>query len=427
MLKFITFFCTFSFLFVGFANAQIRTASFAGRDSVVVLDDLIQEALQNNPQIKSAEQQWRAVQRRVPQVSSLEDPIFSYTRWLSSVETRVGPQENVFMLSQRFPFFGKLRLKGDMANQDAVGAEQKYQATVRDVVYKLKLAYYDLYWIDQSLLILQEYQRLLQDFQRVAERKYATGTGIQVNVLKAQVEISTIEERRLNFEKMREGAVARLNALLARQQRRPVGFVGAIDTSLFQISEQELIQQAIQQRQELKSAEAMIQKSEYAISLSKRNYWPDLNFSLSYVSIPGGRTAAPDNGKDAWSINAGINLPIWLGRRNAAVDEAQAVLVSNREDYENLQNEVEAEIKDLFARLKTAERTVNLYAQQLIPDAERTLQSALASYQTGTLDFLTLLDSERMLLNFRLAYVKELANYRQQVAGLERAVGGELP
>ncbi|NIV04326.1 TolC family protein, partial [Candidatus Saccharibacteria bacterium] len=140
----------------------------SGRDSAIILESLVQEALRNNPQIKSAEQQWRSVQRRVPQVSSLDDPILSYTRWGSSVETRVGPQENVFMLSQRFPFLGKLSLKGDMANQDATAAEQEYQATVRDVIYKLKLAYYDLYWIDQSLSILEEYQQLLRDFQRVA-------------------------------------------------------------------------------------------------------------------------------------------------------------------------------------------------------------------------------------------------------------------
>lgn len=416
----------FGFLFVSFSNAQTQKSSFGSGDSAVVLAELVQQAVQNNPQIKSAEQQWRAVQQRAPQVSSLDDPMLSYTRWGSSVETRVGPQENVFMLSQRFPFFGKLSLKEDIANQDATAAELKYQATVRDVVYKVKQVYYDLFWIDRSLLILEEYSQLLRDFQRVAETKYATGTGIQANVLKAQVEISSIEERRLNFEKLREGAVARVNALLARERNAPVPFVGSIDTTLFDVSESELVQQAVDKQQELKSAVAMIQKSEYAIQLSKRNYWPDLKLNFSYITIPAGQTAAPDNGKDAWAINAGINLPIWLGRRTAAVHEAEAMLFANRENYENLKNEVEAEIKDLYARLQTARRTVNLYAQQLIPDAERTLQSALSSYQTGTLDFLTLLDSERLLLNFRLAYAKELANYRQQVAGLERAVGGEL-
>ena len=426
MLKLITICFTFSILFAGSANAQIQMGLFSGRDSVAVLDELIQEALRNNPQIKSAEQQWRAVQQRVPQVSSLDDPVFSYTRWVSSVETRVGPQENVFTLAQRVPFFGKLSLKGDMANQDAMSAQQKYLATVRDVVYKVKLAYYDLYWIDKSLLVLDQYQQLLQDFLRVAERKYATGAGIQANVLKARVEISTIEERRLNFGELWEGAVARLNALLDRGVS-PIGFVGAIDTTLFEHNEQDLVQRAMEQREELKSAEAMIQKSKYAIRLSKRNYWPDLNLNFSYITIPGGRTSAPDNGKNAWSVNAGINIPIWLGRRKAAVDEAQAMLVSTKETYENLKNGVEAEIKDLYARLQTAQQTVNLYVQRLIPDAERTLRSALASYQTGILDFLTLLDSLRMLLNFQLAYTKELANYRQQVAGLQRAVGGELP
>lgn len=427
MFKLIIFLCLFGFCLVGSSASQIQMRQAGHLDSMVALRDLIIEAKQNNSQIKSAERQWHAIGRRVPQVSSMEDPMFSYSRWLSNVETRVGPQQNVFMLSQRFPFFGKLSLKGDMTNQDAAASEQKYMATVRDVVYKLKSAYYDLYWIDQSLLILLEYQRLLRNFQSVAERKYATGTGIQANILKAKVEISSIEERRLNFDRMRVGAAARLNALLAREQSTPVGFVGAIDSTLFEAGEAELIQKAIEERQELNSAEAMIQKSEYAISLSKRNYWPDLNFSLTYITIPSGRTLAPDNGKDAWSINAGINLPIWLGRRNAAVDEAQAMLVSNREHYENLKNEVAAEIKDLLARLKTAERTINLYAEQLIPDAERTLRSVLASYQTGTLDFLSLLDSERLLLGFRLAYAKELANYHQQAAGLERAVGGELP
>ncbi|NIW00021.1 TolC family protein [Candidatus Saccharibacteria bacterium] len=226
---------------------------------------------------------------------------------------------------------------------------------------------------------------------------------------------------------MRQGAVARLNALLDRERSATVGFVGTIDTALLQIDETELIETAIAEREELQSAQAMIQKAEYGISLAKRNYWPDFNLKFSYITVPGGKTLAPDNGTDAWSISVGINLPIWLGRRNAAVDEARAMRVSNRENFENLKNEVEAEIKDLFARLKTAERTINLYNQQLIPDAERTLQSTLASYRTGALDFLDLLDSERMLLNFRLAYVKELANYRQIVAGLEKAAGGELP
>lgn len=391
----------------------------------VSLDALIQEALQNNPMIQSMDQRVRAAEQRAPQVSALDDPMLSYTRWISSVETRVGPQENVLMLSQRLPFFGKLGLRGDMAEQDAAATQQAYSATRRDIVFRVKHAFYDLYWIDQSLAILDEYQRLLQSFQQVAARKYATGTGIQANVLKAQVEISSIDERRLNFSKMREGAVARLNALLGREQAVAIGAVSIVDTALYAKAEQELLQSAYTARQELLAAEAMVAKADLGIKLARKNYWPDLSLAATYITIPSGRTMAPDNGKDPWSIQAGINLPIWLGKRRAAVDEAQATRVANQLHQENLRNEIAAEIRDLFARLKTGEQTLRLYREQLLPDAERTLQSSQSSYQTGTLDFLSLLDSERMLLQFRLAYVKELANYRQQVAALERTVGSE--
>ena len=89
------------------------------------LERLIEEALKNNPEIKSAERRWRASQERPIQVSTLPDPVFSYSRFGQSVETRVGPQENVFVLSQSIPFPGKLGLKGKMAKQDALAEEQQ--------------------------------------------------------------------------------------------------------------------------------------------------------------------------------------------------------------------------------------------------------------------------------------------------------------
>ena len=160
------------------------------------LDMLVEEALQNNTEIKSAERLWRAYLERPTQVSTLPDPMFSYSRFGANVETRVGPQENVLALSQEIPFPGKLSLKGKMANQDALAAEHKYEATKRDVVFKVKQTYYDLYWVDQSIAILNQYLVLLKDFTRVAEQKYATGQGIQANVLKTQVEISSTLERK---------------------------------------------------------------------------------------------------------------------------------------------------------------------------------------------------------------------------------------
>ncbi len=391
------------------------------------LEQLIREALEKNPEIKAAQRRWQAALHRPSQVSALPDPMFTYSRFGKSVETRVGPQENVFALSQSIPFPGKLGLKGKMANQDAVAAEQGYEATKRDVVFRIKQAYYDLYWIDRSLAILQEYIVLLQDFTRVAEQKYATGQGIQASVLKSQVEISSTLERKLRFQKMRDGVVARLNALLDRPETSPLGQATIIDTSRVSLQQEALVRQALAQREELLATRAIIGKSEYMKRLAKREYLPDFRLTANYIDVSKGVSTAPDAGKNAWSVMVGLNLPIWLGKRKAAVREADELLVSNKLRYDNLENQVKAEIRDLFSQLEITSQTLDLYEQGLLTQAESSLQSALSSYRTGKLDFLNLLDAERMLLNLKLAYVKEQAGYRKQLAALERTVGGELP
>lgn len=396
-------------------------------DDAVKLEALIAEAVENNPAIAAARERWSAAGERPAQVSSLPDPMLSYRRWLSSVETRVGPQENVFMLSQRIPFPGKLDLKSRMAAEDAFAEGKRYEATVRDVVYKVSTAYYDLYRIDRSLRILDDYLVLLKDFSRIAEQRYATGRGIQANVLKSQVEISSILQRRLAFERMREGVVARVNALLGRSMETPLGVVAAIDTTRLDISGSALAEQALLEREELRMTEAMIRKSEFKEALARREFLPDFNVQGSYITIPRESSMFPDAGKDAFSLMVGVNLPIFRGRRRAAVDEARQMISANTLAYRNLENSVRSEIADLVFQIETTAKTLDLYEQGLLVQAESSLQSAISAYGTGNLDFLGLLDAERMLLQLKLAYVKEQSGYRKQIAALARAVGGDLP
>ncbi len=391
------------------------------------LDHLVKLALENNPEIKAAERRWRAAEARPAQVSTLPDPMLSYSRFGSSVETRVGPQENAFVLSQSIPFPGKLGLRGDIARQDAVAEAQKSEATRRDVVFKVKQAYYDLYWIDSSIAILTQYVDVLRDFTTVAEQKYATGQGIQANVLKSQVELSSTLEKRLGFEKLREGAAARLNALLNRPQSTEVPPATALNLIRVDYDKQALVEYALAQREELLATQAMIDKSHFMRRLARKNFFPDFSLQANYIDISEGQSIAPDAGKNAWSVMLGLNLPIWLGKRKAAVREADEMISSNKLSEENLANQIMSEIEDLYYRLELSRKTLDLYEQGLITQAESSLESATASYRTGQLDFLSLLDAERMLLNLHLGFEKEQASYQKTIAALERAVGGELP
>lgn len=392
----------------------------------VSLDKLIQTAVQNNPAIQAAEKRYLALMNIPDQVSALPDPMLSYTRWIENVETRVGPQENVFMLSQRIPFPGKLGLKGEIANQDAVAAQHQLSAVQRDVIFKVKSTYYSLYKVDRSMQILEQYLDLLRDFAQVATTKYSTGQGIQAHVLKAHVEISNIMARQLSFEKMRSSVVTKMNALLDKPTSSPIRLVVEIDSGRVQIDENKLLQRVLAQRQELLANQSMIQKAEFAKKLAKKNYYPDFNIQATYISIPKVNDMFSDAGKDPFGIMVGVNLPIWFGARKAGVNQAEENILAQNLKYENLKNQVQAEVADITFQIKTLAETLDLYEQGLLTQAESSLQSATAAYQTGKLDFLNLLDAERMLLQLRLAYTNEQANYANQVAALERAIGGEF-
>jgi cobalt-zinc-cadmium efflux system outer membrane protein len=410
-------------ILVGLGTPGALLAQTGGSQSLN-LDSLVTEALNSNPQIRAARQRSVAAGQRSPQVSALPDPMVTYTRWLSSPETRVGPQQDIFMLSQPVPFPGKLGLMGDMADADAAAAGAQYEAVRRDIVFNVKQAYYDLYWIDRSVRILDDYLSLLRDFSKVAERKYATGEGIQASVLKSQVEISNVIERKLSFDRMRKGAAARLNALLNRPVDSALAPAALIDTSEVEVSESLLVRQALDQRQELKVAEEMIQKSGFMKDLARKEYFPNFNLQASYITVSKKNSMASDAGKDAYSIGIGLSLPIQFGRRVAATEEAEATDQANRLTYENLKNSVEAEIADLCFQLQSTQQTLDLYSQGLLVQAQTSLESAVSAYQTGKLDFLSLLDSERMVLQAKLGYVKEQSNYGKIAAALERAVGG---
>lgn len=394
--------------------------------TTVQLPALIEMALARNPAIRAAEQRYRALRAVPRQVSTLPDPILGYTRWARSVETRVGPQENIFVLSQHVPFPGKLGLMGKMAGQEAEAAREHTEATRRDIVFQVKSAYADLYRVDRSLEILNTYQALLRDFSRVAATKYATGQGIQAQVLKADVEISSIETRKLEFQRMRTSVVARLNALLDRPAATPIGPAAQLDTGRLPLNEEQLLNLALSRRQELRANQAMIAKADFGVRLAHKAYWPDFNLQATYVTIPQVNSTFADAGKDAFSFMVGLNLPIWLGKRRAAVEQATENLAAQESQYENLRNQIQAEIRDLIFQIETLRQTLDLYEHGLLIQAESSLESALSAYKTGTLDFLNLLDAERMLLQIRLAYIGDLALHFKQQAALERAAGGRL-
>jgi len=390
------------------------------------LSGLIAEALQNNPDVIAARKRWESARAVIRARRALPDPEFSYTYYVDSVETRVGPIEQGFGLKQTFPFFGKRRLLGEMAVKEAEALKESYEALEMEVIRQVKRAFYDLFYISTIIDITHREKSLLKRFERTASAKYQTGKGLQQDILKVHVETSKLMDRLLALNNQKQTAEARLNTLLNQPPDRPLGKPEQPELKDFPFQQQELFELLRKHRQELRAAKALIEESERAYDLAKREYFPDLTIGANYLQV-GKRTAdVEDNGKDALSIMVGINIPIWQRKLSSQAKSALEMIQARSSQYRTTLNQTLFEVKDNYFRIQTARETMDLYENVLIPQAEQSMKSAEAGYITGTVSFLDLLDAERILLQIQFGYWQAYTDYLKRIADLERAVGIEL-
>jgi outer membrane protein TolC len=357
------------------------------------------------------------------QAKALPEPVFSFGYFLSSPETRVGPQEWTFRLSQKLPFFGKQGLKGDIATTEAEVWGQTYDARTLDLIRDVKHAYYEYYRVHEVIRITEEERHVLGEMQNIAQVKYASGTATQQDVLKAQLALSRLDDRLTTLRRDLVSVTARLNDLL---NRPPTAALAEphFDEPLIDLTDVDaLVERALAGRPDAAVADLNIEKAELSRSLAKRQYYPDLTLAVNYVTVRERPVPVEDNGKDILHVGASISLPIWYGKLGAAVKESEARIAVARHQRIGLWTRVRNEVRDAYSRVESARELVALHRDVIIPQAEQTFLASQTGYQTGRVDFLDLLDSERMLLSVRHTYFALVADLGKQAADLERTLG----
>ena len=399
---------------------------FAQGESTESIEELIQEALQNNPHIQVALNEWEAAEYKIRSVKGLPDPMVKYGHFGESVETRVGPQENVFGASQKIPFPGKLGLKGKSQGKHAEMLKEKYEAAKREIIKSVKFVYYDIFWVDKAIQVTEGEKTILESLEKVAQRKYESNLTPQADVIKAQVELSRLIDKLLLLRQNRKSLVAKLNSILNRSQNSKLGSVTDAEPSSFEYEISQLQEIAKGSRQELIAANLDIERAKYEKSLARMDYLPDFTFGFDYIQVGSGETTMPNDGQDAWMGSVAVNIPIWFDKLNAQTKEKKALLEAARKNYDNVGNNVSYEVEDLYFKILTYRDIISLYKTALIPQSEQAFDAAKTGYETGKVDFLNWLDAERILLQTRLAYYKAIADYQKSIAYLERVVGRDL-
>ncbi len=393
----------------------------------------IELALRQNPGILESRALYRSELQKIPQVTALPDPMLSYTQFLRSVETRVGPQLNTFAISQRFPWFGKRDLKGQSATKAAAARYQLFRAREREVVQLVKQAFYEVAYTDRALEVTRKEQVLLEHYERLAQSRYGTGQGLRQAVIKIQAELTRNLNRLESLGQQRASAVARLNTLMDQPPEQSILPIAGLELQVPVVDAEELQELGNQNRQELRAAAALIEKTEKEIELAKSDFWPDFSLTAGLVNVGNrgdlaGMLSPPaDNGKNAYNFSVGLNIPIWREKYRAGVAEATERLIAGKKNYLNLQNAMELSIRDQLVRLAALREQINLFEKALIPQLEEALRSTESAYETGQVGSLDLLDSERMLLEVRLAEARYQTDFWIALSNIERSIGTRFP
>lgn len=390
------------------------------------LEVLLREARERNPDIQAAEQAWRAAEAGAPQAGSLPDPQVRYTLFGRSIETRLGPQRNKFSLTQTIPFFGKLPLKERIAAAEARVSLSRYRGVVADVMLEVKDRFFTLLWLDRTTGLLEKEADVIDGLIRVATVKYQAGKASQQDVLKAQLELTRLQDRLLGLLQSRRSAASQLNALLNRPPETevpPLEFGGGLPA---EDGREGFRAAALANRPEIAQFEYMVSRDRRRLDLAEKNYYPDFQVMVEYVDIGVGTTPDPRDGRDAWMASVGMNIPLWRKKLRAGKAEAQTRLRASEKSLAALQRKTEALVHELHDEMATAEEQLALYADVLLPQAEQTLKASEAGYLAGKVDFLTLLESQRMILTIRMGMERIFSEIWKTNARLERLTGLDL-
>ena len=247
------------------------------------LSDYLRYAALNNAGLQAAFEQWKVAVEQVPQAKALPDPKFTYSYFIEEVETRVGPQKQKFGIMQAFPWFGKIEARTDAASAAAKAARKRYEAKKLELFYEVKEVFYENVDLASELEIARQNLELLKHFEEVARTKYMTAAATHPDIIRAQVELATIEDVLKSVEELREPIMAKLNAVLNRQSSEMLGWPHEDEFQMIQINHQQLIGVLRAQNPELAALDFEVEAAKNRVELAKKKFWPDIGVGLDWI------------------------------------------------------------------------------------------------------------------------------------------------
>lgn len=423
-----------------------------------VLASLISAALDANPSLLAAQYRAAAAQARIASAGARPDPMLMFGAINVPLNSLSFSDDDMTMkmigVEQTLPYPGKLGLRQKVAAFQASAAAASADSARLSVRRDVKIAYYELAYVDAALAVLERNNNLLADIARLAGARYSTGVGMQQDVLRATLDATRLNESANALREERIAVLARLNAILARPGATPIDrptipqslvLAAVAASSDIRFSSQDLgasatgspllplsgLQMlAVNASPTVRARTAMVSAATAELALGKKEFLPDVDLSIQYGQRSGfatGQLGQRVSRADMISAVVSIPIPIQRSRKqNAGVAAGNADLSALEAEEHETENSIGAEIARIYSDLTHNRTQLALYVKAIIPQARATVTSAIASYQSGAGGLLPVLTAQTTLLDLESGYHRALTDFAQKIAELEAVVGSEV-
>ena len=379
------------------------------------INDYYTIAAENNPELKAKYKEFEAAMQKIPQVSSLPDPNLSMGYFISPVETRLGPQNMRFSLTQMFPWFGALKAQKNAAT---LMAESKYQAflNAKNQLYsQVATAYYPLYELLKLKDIEQENIKILESYKNIANAKFENGKGSLVDVLRVDIMIKDAQTNLEILNKKEPALTSWFNSILNRKYDEKIVVSKKIETIELPI---EYRKDSIATNPILQELELKKQASEATIEVARKQGLPKLGVGLDYVFVGNGMNNFPDSGKDVIMPMVTVSLPIFRKKYDAAVTEAKLMQESFSFQKEAYENKLNGTYYKLVFELQKERDLLKLYEGQVIT-LSKSLSLLFAYYSNANKDFEEVLRMQQELLKYQKLQLSSISTFHVKLAELD--------
>lgn len=422
------FLAAFLLLFLNPGAGRGQELPVAGTaPGTLTLEEVVTLALERNPGLAAAGFMVEASRTRESWAGLLPDPMvevgvmnLALPRLSADMAASMAP---AIQATQAIPLPSKLALRNEAARQSTAAEEAALEAARWRLRAQVTAVFYRLYQVDRQVEVMEETLGLLEDFETVARSMYAAGMGRQADLLRANVEVARMEAEIQRMAAMRRGEAAMLNALLNRPADTPVPALQAGSLPAELPSRDVLLEWAWESSPMVEEGKWEVERASTEVELARREIWPDFMVGVQY-----GLGRMDGDPRSMGGAMVGFSVPVHAARRqDRAVDEASAMAGAARARLEGIRAMVDAGLGEALADLDRSRTLLDLYRQEILPQAGASVESSLSSYRVGTVDFMTLVDAQMALNRFRGEYFALVASYGTSLAQIEMTIGRDLP